>query len=70
LATLPKHRKLILNYIRAKKQFSSGAVEGLDNKVKVTMRKSYGFPTLRTTEIAQYHALVKLPEPEPARRSY
>ena len=40
--TLRAHRELILNYFTAKKQFSSGVVEGLNNKVKVTMRKSYG----------------------------
>ena len=50
--TLRNHRELILNYFRAKKQFSSGVVEGLNNKVKVTMRKSYGFRTFRITEIA------------------
>ena len=38
--TLRSHRELILNYFRAKKQFSSGVVEGLNNKVKVTLRKS------------------------------
>jgi transposase len=62
--TLRVHRELILNYFKAKKQFSSGVVEGLNNKVKVTMRKSYGFRTFRITELALYHALGKLPEPE------
>jgi transposase len=62
--TLRGHRELILNYFRAKKQFSSGVVEGLNNKAKLTMRKSYGFRTFRVTEIALYHALGKLPEPE------
>jgi transposase len=61
--TLRVHRELILNYFKAKKQFSSGVVEGLNNKVKVTMRKSYGFRTFRITELALYHALGKLPEP-------
>jgi transposase len=61
--TLRVHRELILNYFKAKKQFSSGVVEGLNNKVKVTMRKSYGFRTFRSTELALYHALGKLPEP-------
>jgi len=42
--TLRAHRELILNYFKNKNQFSSGVVEGLNNKVKVTMRKSYGFP--------------------------
>jgi transposase len=62
--TLKAHRELILNYFIAKKQFSSGVVEGLNNKAKVTMRKSYGFRTFRITELALYHALGKLPEPE------
>ena len=68
--TLRNHRELILNYFRAKKEFSSGVVEGLNNKVKVTMRKSYGFRTFRITEIALYHVLGKLPEPEVTHRFY
>jgi transposase len=68
--TLRKHRELILNYFRAKKQLSSGVVEGLNNKAKVTMRKSYGFRTFRVTEIALYHALGKLPEPETTHRFF
>jgi transposase len=68
--TLRRHRELILNYFRAKKAFSSGIVEGLNNKAKVTMRKSYGFRTFRVTEIALYHALGKLPEPDVAHRFF
>jgi transposase len=62
--SLRKHRALILNYFKAKKEFSSGVVEGLNNKAKVTMRKSYGFRTFRCLELALYHSLGKLPEPE------
>jgi transposase len=40
---LRQHRELILNYFRVKTMISSGTVEGLNNKAKVTMRKSYGF---------------------------
>ena len=61
---LRTHRELLLNYFKAKKEFSSGIVEGFNNKAKVTMRKSYGFRTFRITELALYHALGKLPEPE------
>ena len=68
--TLRSHRALILNYFRARKQFSSGVVEGLNNKAKLTMRKSYGFRTFHVTEIALYHALGKLPEPDVAHRFY
>lgn len=67
---LRNHRELVLNYFRAEKQFSSGVVEGLNNKVKVTMRKSYGFRTFRITEIALYHVLGKLPEPQLAHTFY
>jgi transposase len=67
---LRAHRPLILNYFKAKKVISSGVVEGLNNKAKVTMRKSYGFRTFRVTELALYHALGKLPEPELTHRFY
>ena len=62
--SLRQHRELILNYFRAQKLISSGVVEGLNNKAKVTMRKSYGFRTYRVLELALYHSLGKLPEPE------
>ena len=62
--SLREHRELILNYFRAQKLLSSGVVEGLNNKAKVTMRRSYGFRTFRTLELALYHSLGKLPEPE------
>jgi transposase len=68
--TLRSHRELMLNYFRAKKRLSSGVVEGLNNKAKLTMRKSYGFRTFRITEIALYHALGKLPEPNVAHRFF
>jgi transposase len=62
--SLRKHRELILNYFRAHKLLSSGVVEGLNNKAKVTMRKSYGFRTFRALELALYHSLGKLSEPD------
>ena len=61
--TVRNHRELLLNYFRARKAFSSGVIEGLNNKAKVTMRKSYGFRTFKATELALYHVLGKLPEP-------
>ena len=62
--SLRQHRELILNYFRAQKMISSGVVEGLNNKAKVTLRKSYGFRTYRLRELSLYHSLGKLPEPE------
>ncbi len=63
-ASLIAHREILLNYFRAKKAISGGVIEGLNNKVKVTFRKSYGFRTDKAREIALFHVLGKLPEPE------
>jgi transposase len=60
---LRKHKPLILNWFKAKGQLSSGSVEGMNLKAKLTMRKAYGFRTLKGLQIALYHELGKLPEP-------
>ena len=44
--TLRTHRPLLLNYFKARKEFSSGVVEGLDNKAKVTIEKIVRLPHL------------------------
>jgi transposase len=62
--SLRKHRPLLLNWFRAKGQFSSGIVEGFNNKAKLTTRKAYGFRTYHAAETALYHALGALPVPE------
>lgn len=43
-------RDLLLNYFKARKQFSSGVIEGLNDKAKVTMRKADGCETIRIAE--------------------
>jgi transposase len=62
--TLRNHRELILNWFRAKGEISSGAVEGLNNKVKLVTRKSYGFRTAEVAKLALLHNLGRLPEQE------
>lgn len=62
------HRELILNYFRARKQLSSGIVEAMNNNAKLTMRKAYGFRTFRALEIALFHQLGALPEPQATHR--
>jgi len=62
--SIRKHKQLILNWFRAKKLFNSGIVEGLNCKAKLTMRKAYGFRTFDALEIALYHQLGALPEPQ------
>ena len=65
---LRSHRDLILNYFRAKKEYSSGVVEGLNTKVKLVTRKAFGFRMYGTIRIALFHALGRLPEPQHAHR--
>lgn len=65
---LRAHRALLLNWFRARGQLSSGVVEGFNTKAKLTSRKSFGFRTYHAMEIALYHALGALPEPESTHR--
>jgi transposase len=62
--TLREHEPLLMNWFEAHGQISSGIVEGLNNKAKVTMRESYGFRTYEVLELVLYHNLGNLPEPE------
>jgi transposase len=52
---LQKHEELLLNWFRAKGELSSGPVEGLNNKIRVVTRRSYGFRTYKAMEMAMYH---------------
>lgn len=60
---LRSHKPLIMNWFKAKGRLSCGAVEGLNLKAKLTIRKAYGFKSLRCLQIALYHTLGDLPEP-------
>jgi transposase len=62
--TLRAHRLLILNWFKARGEIALGAVEGMNNKLKVITRRAFGFRTFRATEIALYHALGDLPDPQ------
>jgi len=61
---LRSHEALLLNWFRAKGELSSAAVEGQNNKIRVVTRRSYGFRTYHVMELALYHNLGKLPEPD------
>lgn len=65
--TLRKHEPLLLNWFESQ-GLSSGVVEGFNNKAKLTMRKAYGFKQFETIQVALYHQLAKLPEPEYAHK--
>ena len=66
---LRTHEELILNWFRAKGEISSGAVEGLNNKVRVMTKRAYGFRTYNALKVGLYHTLGRLPEPEPTHNS-
>jgi transposase len=59
-----KHQELIINYFKARKRISSGIVEGLNRNVNLVTRKAYGYRTFEALEVALYHTLGALPEPE------
>jgi transposase len=61
---LRSHQELLLNWFRAKGQISNAVTEGLNNKIRVVTRRSYGFRTYEAMETALYHTLGKLPDPD------
>ena len=62
--TLRSHRELLLNWFKAKKEISCGVVEGLNTNVKLALRKARGFKSYEVAEMALYHELGRLPEPQ------
>lgn len=65
-----KHKGLILNWFKVRGRLSSGVIEGLNNKAKVTIRKSYGFRNPDVLKMALFHVLGKLPVPQTAHKFY
>lgn len=61
---LRNHRELLMNWFRAKGAFSSGIVEGFNNKAKLIARRAFGYRTFRAQRIALLHGLGDLPMPE------
>ena len=66
--SLREHMPLIMNWFKARGVISLGAVEGLNNKEKLIVRKAYGYRTYEAQEIALYHTMGALPEPEQTHR--
>ena len=62
--TLRQHKPLLMNWFRAKGEFAMGAVEGFNNKARVTTKMAYGFRSYEHAEIALFHRLGDLPEPK------
>jgi transposase len=53
-----------IKYKIGHKYLTLGPVEGLNNKAKVAIRKSYGFREYDVLKMALFHQLGELPEPE------
>ncbi len=66
--TLRRHEELIMNWFKAKKLYSSGAVEGMNRKINLVTRKSYGFRSFEVLKLALFHTLGHLPEPKVTHR--
>lgn len=62
------HQPLIMNWFKAKKQFSSGIVEGMNRNVNLVTRKAYGYRSYEVLKIALFHTMGDLPEPESTHR--
>ena len=61
----PSREKIIRpNFRCARAHGCEVGIDRLNNKLKVTFRRAYGLRTFKATEVALYHALGHLPEPE------
>src|SRR5262249_58198555 len=58
------HEGLILNWFHARGTISAGVTEGLNNKLKLTTRKAYGFRTFEAVQTGVYNKLGGLPGPK------
>jgi hypothetical protein len=62
---LQRRKPLLLNWFRARGEFSAGSVEGLNGKAKLTVKKACGFKN-NATEVAIVRTLGKLATAEVA----
>jgi transposase len=60
---LRAHEELLMNYFKAKRQYNSGVVEGLNNKARVSLAQGYGHRSSEVLKLVLYHSLGNLPEP-------
>ncbi len=62
--TVRRHQPLLLNWFKAHGELPGGAVEGLNGKAKLSMRKAYGYMSFDVAQIALFHTPGQLPTPE------
>jgi hypothetical protein len=57
---LRPHEKILLYDFQAKRQSESRAVEGLNNRARVSLEHGAGYRSSETLKLVLYHALRKL----------
>jgi transposase len=62
--TVRRHQPLLLNWFKANGELPGGAVEGLNGKARLSMRKAYGYKSFDVAQIALFHTLGQLPTTE------
>lgn len=62
--TIRRHQPLIMNWFKAQKVYSSGIVEGMNRKINLVTRKSYGFRNYEILKLALFLTMGGLPEPD------
>jgi transposase len=60
---LRRHEDLLLNYFRAKRQYTNAMVEGMNHKARVSLARSFGHRSFEILKLVLYHNLGELPEP-------
>lgn len=60
---LRRHEDLLMNYFRAKRQYTNAVVEGMNHKARVSLARSFGHRSFQVLQLALYHNLGNLPEP-------
>ncbi len=63
VGTLRRHEPLILNWFRARKEFSNGITEGMNRKVGLTSRMACGYRNFEIHKTMLFHQHGLLPEP-------
>jgi transposase len=63
VGTLRRHEPLIMNWFKARKEFSNGITEGMNRKVGLTDRMACGFRSFEVRRTMLFHQHGLLPEP-------
>lgn len=62
--TVRKDEDLMMNWLKAKKCYSSGTVEGLNRKINLVTIKAYAYKNYDGLKTALFHTMGGLPEPK------